>query len=864
MKYLLFFLLSVLCVAQVYAQVQDDFTDGNFTDNPAWSGDDSKFEVNAAQQLHLNAPAVTDTAFISTGNTSINSTEWLFYFKMDFSPSGSNYLKAYLVADQPNLKQPLNGYFLRMGEDGSNDGIDLFLQQGTTETLLSSGIDGHVSASVNNVSVKVTRDNAGNWEVYSDLTGGINYSLEGSVTDNTISTTGFFGFSCKYTSTRSDDFYFDDVYVGQPLVDIDPPQLLQVTAVSANQLDLIFNEPLEQFSAEEEANYSVNNSVGNPSLAQQDITSQQLVHLSFANSFPNGVLSTVTVSNIKDLSGNELLAASADFAFFTSQSNDVIINEIMSDPDPAVGLPAAEFTELFNQSDFPIDLTGWIFSDASSDQTIPSFTLLPDSFVILCDDGNAALFSPYGSVIGLTTFPSLNNDGDDLTLKNAAGSVINTVSYSSAWYGDEVKADGGWTLELIDPNSPCQGANNWIASNDAGGGTPGKKNSAFGANPDIEAPYLISAALLNASTVQLTFNESLDSAIAAQLSNYHIAPSREVLAVTVLTPDFTGVELLLNPAVDSNLVYTVTVNGLSDCSGNVIDSNNSAQFAIPGFIGEGDIVINEILFNPQSGGYDYLEIYNNSVKILDMKDLKIASTDISDSLVSVKAVTVESYLLFPQQYLVLTENPVAIKQSYVTQNPDWFIDMDLPTFNDDEGVVVLLNSDDDRLDQLHYSDSWQFALIDDVEGVALERINFNSPTQDSLNWHSAASTVGFGTPTYKNSQFNEPGTGDEITITPQAFSPDQDGFNDILSIGYNFDHPGYTGNIRIFDEKGRQVTDLVHNALLSQSGSFTWDGITDKNEKAAIGIYIVHAEIFNLDGTVKHYKKACVVAAMKN
>ncbi|HUM47200.1 MAG TPA: lamin tail domain-containing protein [Chitinophagales bacterium] len=308
----------------------------------------------------------------------------------------------------------------------------------------------------------------------------------------------------------------------------------------------------------------------------------------------------------------------------------------------------------------------------------------------------------------------------------------------------------------------------------------------------------------------------------------------------------------------------MTVNGLSDCSGNVIDSNNTAQFAIPGLIGAGDIVINELLFNPKSGGYDYLEIYNNSNKIADLKELRVATTNDSDSLISIQAITEESYLLFPQQYMVLTENPVSIKQSYFAQNPDWMIDMDLPTWNDDEGVVVLLNSETLRVDQLHYHDTWQFPLIDEVEGVALERINFNSPTQDSLNWHSAASTIGFGTPTYKNSQFSQPVAGDEITLSPAAFSPDQDGFNDVLSISYSFDQPGYTANVRIFDEKGRQVTDLVHNALLSQNGAFTWDGITDKNEKAAMGIYIVYAEIFDLDGTVKQYKKACVVAAKKN
>lgn len=864
MKQFFTILFAVACIAVAHAQVQDDFSDGDFTNNPAWTGDPAKFEVNAALQLHLNAPAVADTAYLTTLNSSIDNVEWIFYFKLDFAPSSSNYLKVYLVSDQPNLKQPLNGYYLKMGVDGSNDAIELYRQQGTSVTLLMSGIAGHVAASVNTVSVKVMRDNAGNWEVYSDISGGTNFTLEGTVSDNTFTTTQHFGFFCKYTSSRSTAFYFDNVFVGVPVVDVDPPMLVQATANSATQIDLLFNEPVEQTSAENASNYVANNGIGNPVTAIRDATSLQLVHLTFPNAFPNGITNTITASNISDLSGNIMLTGSADFAYYTAQPNDIIINEIMADPDPPVALPSAEYAELYNQSNVAIDLKGWTFSDASSTQTLGTFVLQPNSYVILCDDANASLFTSYGSVLQLTAFPSLNNTGDDLTLRNPSGGVINSVSYSSDWYKNILKADGGWSLELIDPNSPCQGINNWIASTDPKGGTPGKQNSVFGANPDTVTPRLSGVALLDLSSLQLTFSESLDSAVAAQAENYNIDPLREIVAVTVVPPDFTTVALQFSPAIDSNVVYTLTVNGVSDCSGNVIADQNTAQFAIPGQITAGAILINEILFNPISGGSDYLEIYNNTDKILDLKDLQVASTNADDSLINIKSITSEGYLFFPGQYMVLTANPTFVKQNYTAQNPDWFIEMTLPSFNDGEGVAVLVNTAGERIDQLHYYDSWQFPLIDDVEGVALERIYFDSPTQDSLNWHSAASTVGYGTPTYRNSQAQQPGISDEITISPVAFSPDQDGHNDVLSIEYKFDHPGYVANVRVFDDHGRPIRDLVHSALLDQSGIFTWDGITDKQEKAAIGMYIIYVEIFDLDGKVKKYKKVCVVAAQKS
>ena len=54
----LLLLLFLLLPGFAHAQLRDDFTDGNFTTNPAWTGDASSFLVTA-QQLHSNGPALT-------------------------------------------------------------------------------------------------------------------------------------------------------------------------------------------------------------------------------------------------------------------------------------------------------------------------------------------------------------------------------------------------------------------------------------------------------------------------------------------------------------------------------------------------------------------------------------------------------------------------------------------------------------------------------------------------------------------------------------------------------------------------------------------------------------------------------------
>jgi len=155
-----------------------------------------------------------------------------------------------------------------------------------------------------------------------------------------------------------------------------------------------------------------------------------------------------------------------------------------------------------------------------------------------------------------------------------------------------------------------------------------------------------------------------------------------------------------------------------------------------------------------------------------------------------------------------------------------------------------------------------FALLNDTKGITLERIDFNRATNDKTNWHSAAKAIVYGTPGYRNSQYVDAGeTDNAIEITPEIFSPDEDGMNDVVNINYKFDTPGYTANISIYDSKGRLTKLLIRNELLGTTGTYSWDGINESKEKASIGIYIIYVEVFNLKGDVKKYKKTCVLGS---
>jgi hypothetical protein len=124
-------------------------------------------------------------------------------------------------------------------------------------------------------------------------------------------------------------------------------------------------------------------------------------------------------------------------------------------------------------------------------------------------------------------------------------------------------------------------------------------------------------------------------------------------------------------------------------------------------------VINEILFNPVSNGYDYVEFYNRSNKVVDMNQIYVSITQLSS--------TPRSF--FPDQYYAFSENSVWVEQNYIVENPDKMLRLSsLPSFPDDDGIVVLLNHDQTIIDELHYDHSWQFALISNEAGVALERM----------------------------------------------------------------------------------------------------------------------------------------------
>ena len=320
--------------------------------------------------------------------------------------------------------------------------------------------------------------------------------------------------------------------------------------------------------------------------------------------------------------------------------------------------------------------------------------------------------------------------------------------------------------------------------------------------------------------------------------------------------------LQLNQPLNSTPVYQVTVHGVDDCSGNAIGGFNIAKTGIAIVPDTQDIVLNEILFNPPSYGYDYVEIYNRSQHIFNLDHLYLSNLNLNGTANDPKLLSDQPILFFPGEYYVFTENPDWVTQQYSVEHPDKLLAVPaLPAMPDDNGSIALLNQSGNFVDALSYDHSWHFSLITNEEGVALERLSSSLPTQDQSNWSSAAQTAGYGTPTYQNSQTVEGNTSaNELTVVPKIFSPDNDGYDDFCFIHYLLPETGYLANIVIFDANGRTVRKLVQNNTLTQEGTIKWDGLDDRQQRLPVGNYIIYVELFNGKGIVKKFREVVTLA----
>lgn len=833
------------------AQLSENFTDGDYTTNPSWTPDNPANWIVQNGLLRSNSTTPSSTFYISTPSTQYINTQWELLVTLAFNTSGANYVDIYLTADRPDLTNVgINGYFVRIGNTA--DDISLYKVVNGITTQLINGLDGITNTASSQIRLKVIHDERG-WTLMRDATGGVNYVSEGTSPDNSLSGAAYMGF--KITQSTASFFgkhYFDDIYVGDIITDKQPPAVVTVTPLAATVLEIAVDEKVEAASAQSPDNFLVNED--NRCVEAVLQPDQQRVVLTFLKPFKDNSDNVIRIDQLADLAGNVMTTTMRSFYYYDkipAGRKDVVVTEIFADPSPVIGLPETEYIELYNRSNHTYDLSDWSLSDGSSTARLSSWLLRPHQYVVVA---TASAGFPQ-NLIRLSGMPTLNNSGDLILLKNADGQTIDSLRYADTWYGDDDKKQGGWSLELIDPDNVCAEESNWTAADDPAGGTPGRQNSVYALNPDLTPPQLLQAVPLTSNVISLLFNEKLETTIPAA-TDFEMVPDVNVISVRA---GATSRELLLqlSTALEPSRIYTLKRWRVRDCAGNLAAvTSDDRVLGLPEEAEPGDVLINEILFNPRPFGADFVELYNQSSKFLNLKGWTIGKYE-QDILTDAITISQNDYLLLPQHYLVLTIDPATVRSQYPQHNEQAFLLMKaMPSLPDDEGSVSVA-SPAKLLDHLVYTDKMHSPFLRDTEGVSLERIASSLQTQDAGNWQSSNETNGFATPGRVNSNARTTRTdAGTVWVEPEIFQA----HHAQAQIIYSLDKGGQMADVIIYDLEGKEVKVLARQVTLATTGAFKWDGDRHDGSRAEAGYYVVWMQLWDATGAVKTYRRRVILA----
>jgi hypothetical protein len=839
-----------------FSQISEHFLDVNF---PNWVGNRELFVVNATHELQLNA-AEAGEAYLSLLTPQFqDGWEWLFYIRLPFSPSNNNFSRIYLTANTTDLTSLfIKGYYLQFGENLAKDAIELFYQNGANHTSICRGKDERIANSFAiNVKVRYTEPN--HWEILVDEQRNGIYETDASgVSVEQFEHTAL-GVYCKYTVSNSKKFFFDNFYYGPPIVDTVKPKVISLQPhQDGKTLTIKFSKNVTPETALLPSNYLINNTF-QPYICDFVNHDFSWVIICFEEEFKDRITNTISIDEICDVSGNKMERFLGSFCFAKIRRNDILITEIMAKPNPVVELPNCEYVELHNFG-IPdkVILKNWKLKINNLNKNLPEIHIPPNGYVFLVANSCTGYDDETEDNMYRVSSLGIADGGAQIILYNECDEVIHEVAFSSAWHRNKQKADGGWSLEMMDTQNPCTGEENWDSSISNLGGTPGKQNSIDGSNPDLISPEIEKITIMDSMHLRVFFTETIfyDSLKTMQL--FEIDKNIKIASVSEAPPNNNVLQIFLQNPLQPNVLYTLTIRDtLWDCVQNPVELYKSYRFALPSAPQPFDVVINEVLFNAKnSTRAEFVELYNRSQKVIDLATLRIGSggADLPDK----SAVAVSSgFLLFPNEYIALCKHKNITEEQYYIPYPERLIQCDsMPSYTNSSGVVFLSDKSYNTIDRFQYDEKMHYPLLSSVSGVSLERVSFERETQNENNWKSATESSGFATPGYQNSHFsNNQEFKDVLKVVPEVFVPNQNGYSNYVEFHCCFEESENRVSITIFDRQGNIVKTITNNQICAQNEIFLWDGVSDKNYKLPPDLYVVKMEYWNWSTKHKTIKK---------
>lgn len=501
---------------------------------------------------------------------------------------------------------------------------------------------------------------------------------------------------------------------------------------------------------------------------------------------------------------------------------DLIINEIM--PWPESGEP--EWVEILNRSpvNIPLNVIG-VGDHSSIGWNDTTGSVAPGDLLTVTQEA-----TPFGCENTLTTWPGFGNSADGVRIVDRTGRTIDSLAYDADW-----SLKQGQSLERIWPDSVSTALSNWQQHPE--NGTPCELN--------ISTPLPVDLALTGVQFDTTTLVVDAVSPVTFQVTNlgYEISSGGK-LWFQVNGASSTSVDTDL-PAIPPDSTISVPLQWPWETAGMTTihawveaaaDPNfHNDSLMTPLFIAYNDptLIITEFMYLPASPNPEWIEIFNISTDSIQINAWGIADASQIGTLNADSAVFIS-----PGQYFVIQApgNPVT---------PSALIVESFPNLNNAGDFLGLSDPLGNWIDSLSFTQDWG-----DREGISLERIRLNAPTASASNWGNAVSPGG-STPGEQNSLFLDAiPQALTLKVSPNPFSPDDDGFEDIQTISYTL--PFELGSItaEIFDVYGRKMATLAENQSVAAIGELIWDGSWDYTHSIRMGIYILKFRAHDHQGHV--------------
>ncbi|WP_340106767.1 lamin tail domain-containing protein [Rhodohalobacter sp. 8-1] len=640
-----------------------------------------------------------------------------------------------------------------------------------------------------------------------------------------------------------------------------PFTLLGAEITSSRSIELSFSLPPDPAATNQ--NDFIINQILRPNQLQFD---SSRVSLLFDGDLPSGEITT-QMNGLSSVDGWRLPdgISVSTYRFGDALNGDIVINEFLY---RRANSGSPQFVEMFNLTDQTFNLSGWkLETDRGAADIPPGTTLDPSGYLLFMDV--AGFHELNQEAVELPDIVPLRTTGDHIVLRHSDSRVIDSLAYEPSWGGNE----SGFSLERKDPSAISIDPVNWSTSMATNGSTPLRQNSQF--RPDKMPPNLVFAAFQPASdNVLIRFDEFIDT---AQYPEFYL---NQRPAPVVETPGQSGDEFMIEAGeFSSNSEILVEIEEVADFQGN---RSERLELPVARPLQPGDLVFNEIMFDPLSDDFDqlpnqsdYLELVNRRPYAISMEGVYIhdqpdENGDVRKIIpLSSRSKWIPAHgfaMVYPEDEIMPVDSSRAGRFFNLTSAENFRMlqaertTLSLPLSGRE---IFLADSLGSVIDQVYYRQEWHNPNLIDTKGIALERIDPGGESTNAANWGSSTVPSG-GTPLTENSLYQTPQLEPDksnILLEPNPFSPDDDGHEDNLFISYSFEDPNYMLRVRIFDRHGRLVRKLAHSHPAGFEGSLTWNGRTDDRVTARIGIYIIHVEAFNSsNGDKKQFKEVAVLA----